>query len=166
MLAPVVALLFALTACGSDEAANEVLPDEVATTTAPSTTAPSTTAPSTTAPTTTAAVVLTGSEYCMAAQAIVLLDQTFSGFGDPLVLAEYLDELTSLYGQALAAAPPEIAADLAIVEARVVEVDAIVAAADYQVSVMVDAVTDSVTDESDAAALAVRLYDEAECAQT
>lgn len=102
----------------------------------------------------------------MAAQAIVLLDQTFSGFGDPVVLEEYLDELTSLYGQALAAVPPEIAADLAIVEARVVEVDAIVAAADYQVSVMVDAVANSVTDESDAAALAVRLYDEAECAQT
>ncbi len=158
MLVPVLVALLALTACAdSPESASTT--DEVA----PTTTAPTTTAPTTTAPTTTALADPGDSEYCRITLASDELDDDLATLGDPAALETFLVEMNDLLDQATAVAPPEIAADLIVMNVQLDAVALAAAEGDYAFSALASAILETETPETEAASAAVDAYDERVC---
>lgn len=163
MLVPALVALLALTACGgSSESASKT--DELApATTAPTTTVPATTVPTTTAPTTTALADPGDSEYCRITLASNELDDDLATLGDPAALEAFLVEMNDLLDQATAVAPPEIAADLLVMNVQLDAVALAAAEGDYAFSALASAILETETPETEAASAAVDAYDERVC---
>ena len=119
--------------------------------------------PATTAPTTTAVADPGDSEYCRLTRASDELDDDLATLEDPAALETFLVETNDLLDQAVAVAPPEIAADLVIMNVQLDAVAVAAAEGDYAFSALAGAILETETPETEAASARVDAYDERVC---